>query len=470
MPDDPIDEALRDEPLEVGNTVFRTPLSDVWNAETLETLYGNNLHYCASLGGWFLWSEQHWVTDTTDVIFEWARTALRQRGLEALDNENELIMKHVMKSFSHGRLVAMLAQAATFPALAVVPEVFDTDPWLLNCLNGTLNLKTGQLQPHRRDDYITKCLDVAYDPDALCPTWDIFLWRIMGGSGPGHEGDDARAQRLTSYLQRVIGYALTGETHEDCLFLLYGSGRNGKSRFLDTCHELLGTYAKSAQMSSFLHQDKETVRNDLADLHSVRMVSAVETTGGRRFSEGLLKQLTGGDRIKARFLFKEYFEFLPHFKIFLAFNEKPEISGTDIAIWERIKTIPFDVFIPPEERDKNLKKKLAKEHAGILAWAVRGCQAWQERGLDDPQEVLQATEMYRREMDTLQNFIEESCIQNVSVQVKFADFFEAYTKWCEGNGLRSPASGKVVNSMKTKGYHTIPKGQNKKWYEGIGLQ
>jgi putative DNA primase/helicase len=239
------------------------------------------------------------------------------------------------------------------------------------------------------------------------------------------------------FLQRAIGYSLTGLTTEDCLFLLYGTGRNGKSRLLDACHALLGPYAKTAQMSSFLHQEKDTVRNDLADLHGVRFVSAIETAEGKRLSEGLIKQLTGGDRLKARFLFEEYFEFLPCFKMFLAVNHKPEIRGTDVAIWERIRLIPFTVYIPPEDRDKQLGEKLRQELPGILAWAVRGCLAWQKDGLQPPDAVLHATEAYRNEMDVIGRFLEACCVVapgDTSVRTQATTLYNAFRDWCTQGG------------------------------------
>jgi putative DNA primase/helicase len=321
-----------------------------------------------------------------------ARDTLKTLVAKALDAEDRPLVQHLTRSHTHGRLTAMCKQAQSMDTIPLLPAACDTDPWLLNCRNGTLDLRSGSLRPHCRADLLTRCLTVAYVPEARCPTWERFLWRVLGGIIPPAGTDtggiphapateaDARASRLVRFLQRAVGYTLTGVTSEDCLFLLYGRGRNGKSRFLEALHALLGPYAKTASMRTFLVQNHDTVRNDLADLYGVRYGSTSEVQEGQRFSEGLVKQLTGGDRIKARFLFQEYFEFVPQFKLFLACNHKPIVRGTDLAIWERIKLVPFTVTIPPEERDTDLGTKLRAELEGIFAWAVRGCLAWQQAG------------------------------------------------------------------------------------------
>src|SRR5262249_14786881 len=214
---------------------------------------------------------------------------------------------------------------------------------------------------------------------------------------------DARASELVAFLQRVVGYTLTGSTREQCLFLCYGRTKTGKSTFLALIGGLLGPYGKQAETSTFLYKERDEVRNDLADLAGSRYVSAVETQKGRRLAEALVKRVTGGtDTIKARFLFHEYFEFRPQFKLFLGTNHKPVIQENDDAIWERIRLVPFAVHIPKEERDLNLDAHLRAELPGILTWAVQGCRAWQAQGLAEPDEVIQATHAYQAEQDVLQ--------------------------------------------------------------------
>jgi putative DNA primase/helicase len=234
-------------------------------------------------------------------------------------------------------------------------------------------------------------------------------------------------------VQKALGYSLTGSTREQCFFLLHGPTKTGKSTFLNIAKALLGPYATQAEMSTFLHKDRETVRNDLADLAGMRLVSAIETDDGKRLAEALIKQLTGGtDTIKARFLFEEYFEYRPQFKVFLASNHKPKANPQDDALWERVRLIPFTVQIPKPDRDKQLEAKLMQQLPGILAWTVRGCLAWQqEDSLGEPAVVLDATQQYRDEMDDIGQFLTEVCMAG-SVEthkVQASVLLAAFHRW-----------------------------------------
>jgi putative DNA primase/helicase len=462
------------------------PYGDTFNAACLVQRYGDDLRYCGPMGGWFHWTGTHWKLDTTQYLMDLARQTISEIGEEALKRRNKDLLAHIAKCFQHQRLKNMLAQAESFRPVVAEPAQFDQDPWLLNCLNGTVDLRYGLIdatRPHKREDWITRCLHIPYQAEATCPVWLRFLWRIMGGPAEDEEGhEDAllqrheRATRLVSFLRRAVGYALTGRTDEQCLFILYGTGRNGKSRFLEACHEVLGPYAKTANMRSFIHQEQEAVRNDLADLQGVRLVSAIETSQGQKFSEGLLKQLTGGDHIKARFLFREYFEFLPHFKLFLAFNHKPTIKGNDLAIWERIRMIPFDVYIPPGERDHQLADKLREELPGILAWAVEGCLEWQvggeghPSGLRPPDEVDEATSEYREEMDHLGAFLQDRClISQHGVRTDATTLYVAYKAWCEGNAQEPISTTALGIDLQQRGIKRI-RTHSKTWYLSLGLK
>lgn len=462
-------------------TAPTTPYSDVSNAEALVATHGRNLRYCYAWGRWLIWSGTHWRTDDTGEIMRCARATLKALVTQALDAEDRPFVQHLVRSHAHGRLMAMCHQAQSMGTIPLVPEACDTDPWLLNCRNGTLDLRTGTLRPHCRADLLTKCLAVAYLPEAACPTWERFLWRVLGGTMPLTGADsggiphaptmaDARALRLYRFLQRAVGYTLTGVTREDCLFLLYGRGRNGKSRFLEALHALLGPYAKTATMRTFLVQDHDTVRNDLADLYGVRLVSASEVQEGQRFSEGLVKQLTGGDRIKARFLFQEYFEFVPQFKLFLACNYTPIVRGTDLAIWERLKVVPFTVTIPPEERDHDLGTKLRAELEGILAWAVRGCLTWQREGLGTPAEVVQATQAYQAEMDVLGQFFDDCCVVSAGVRVPTGHLYQAYTRWCDRQGESALTPQGLGRQLTARGFAQHKGTGGLRYWLGLGLQ
>ena len=327
-------------------------------------------------------------------------------------------------SQARGKLEAAVKLAESEGAVSANADQFDANPWLLNCANGVLDLRTGTLRPHNRGDLFTALAPVAYDPAATCPTWDAFLTRIMGGSA-----------ELISFLQRVIGYSLTGSVREQVLFFLYGAGANGKSTFLKTILAMLGRdYAKQAA-PDVLIESSDRHPTELADLAGVRFVASIEVSEGKRLAEALVKQLTGGDPVKARLMRQDFFQFDPAFKILLAANHKPVVKGTDFAIWRRIKLIPFTVTIPEAEQDKTLGDKLLAELPGILAWAVRGCLAWQRDGLGIPAEVIDATVAYRAESDELAPFLEECCNLGERLQAQAGPLFEAYKKWAEDGGI-----------------------------------
>jgi putative DNA primase/helicase len=252
------------------------------------------------------------------------------------------------------------------------------------------------------------------------------------------------------------------------MFVLYGSGANGKSTFLNTSRFLLGDYAQQTPADTLMVRDGNKSSNDLARLCGTRFVSAVETEEGRRLSEVLIKQLTGGDPIVARFLFHEFFEFIPQFKIFLATNHRPEIHGTDEAIWRRIRLIPFEITIPEKERDKNLESKLRSELSGILNWAVEGCLAWRRDGLQAPEEVKKATTAYRLEMDSLASFFEDRCLIDSSLRVPAKDLYAAYQAWCNDNAEREVSSTTFGKRLKERQF-TPKKTGSVRWWYGIGL-
>lgn len=439
------------------------PYSDTYNAEHFAQDHAAALRYCYPWKTWLVWTGTHWHRDETGAVMQCAKQTIKHLALRmtALDDPRDLqqLAQHIQRSLSLPRLKAMVELAQSEPGMPILPTALDTDPWLLNCRNGTLDLRTGILRPHAQADGLTKCLPVNYDPQARCPTWMAFLARIMDGQTD-----------LVTFLQRAVGYALTGDTSEHVLFLLHGTGRNGKSTFLETLHALLGDYAKQTDFLTFLARDHDTVRNDLADLQGARFVAAVEVEEGRRLAENLVKQVTGGDRIKARFLYQEYFEYVPQFKVFLACNHKPVIRGTDLAIWERIRLIPFTVTIPKAERDKHLLTTLRQELPGILAWAVQGCLDWQQHGLGEPPAVVQATGAYRAEMDLLGQFLEDQTVIGTHVQVASIDLYSAYTTWCEANG-ELPMSKKALGSrLLERGFAPTRLGPHQaRGWQGLGL-
>ena len=435
-------------------------LSDLGNAERLAAHAGADLRYLFLSDSWLRWSGRRWRRDETGEIHRRAQDTVRELALQALgiedDKRRAAVVGHALSSESARRLDAMVRLARC--RLPVTPELLDQDPWLLNCANGTLDLRTGDLRPHRRENLLTKLAPVAYDPDAACPLWEGFLGRVMDGNAG-----------LVGFLQRAVGYSLTGSVAEQVLFLLHGVGANGKSTFIETVRALLGDYSTQADFTTFLSQRGEGVRNDVARLVGARFVSAVEAEGGRPLAEALVKQLTGGDTITARFLFKEFFEFRPVFKLWLAANSRPTVKGTDNGIWRRIRLVPFTVTIPPAERDRDLGGKLAAELPGILAWAVRGCLRWQEEGLGVPAEVEEATEDYRDAMDVLGGFVGDRCVVRPGLRVAVKDLYAEYARWCEANGEKPVTQRTMGLRLVERGFERHRGTNGARTWLGLGL-
>jgi len=360
-------------------------LTDVGNGQRLAARHGRDLRYCAPLGTWFLWDGQRWRPDAGNAVRELGKATARSILTEAalIDDEDrrKAYVKHAFASERDRALRAMLWCAETEPGIPIMPEALDADPWALNCLNGTLDLRTGELRPHRREDLLTHLCPVIYDPDAKSALWEGFLQRVTCGD-----------LALQHFLQQVAGYALTGSTREEKLLFVYGPARSGKSTFLGALQATLGEdYSHTCDFEAFLKR-KPTggPKDDLANMAGKRLVVSVETDEGARLAEGLIKQLTGGDRVRARRLYANSIEFLPQFKLFLAANDRPKARDDDDALWERILEVPFPHSIPRSERDPDVKTVLcdpSESGAAILAWAVTGCLAWQRDGLQVPQAV-----------------------------------------------------------------------------------
>ena len=304
----------------------------------------------------------------------------------------------------------------------IVSDDLDRNPWLLNVKNGTIDVLTGEFREHRQEDMITKIANVEYDPQTDCPLWKQFIRKIMN-----YKTD------VINFVQTVAGWALTGDTSAQTMFMLYGSGANGKSTFLNTIMYLLGDYAIATPTETFMRKNGDQITNDIARLRGTRFVTTTEAEQGKRLSEPLIKQITGNDRMTARFLYGEFFSFVPTFKIFMATNHKPVIKGTDHGIWRRIKLIPFTNRIPEEKQDKNLEEKLRGEASGILNWLLEGAQRWTVERLKTPQIITSATDEYRGEMDVIGNFIRERCAQEPEASIRARELFKCYQDWCDDN-------------------------------------
>ena len=433
--------------------------TDLGNARRLVGRYGNDIRYVHLWKKWLCWDGQRWKLDDSGQIMRLAKEtvgSLYAVASNSSGDDRQDLVKWALQSESEKRLQAMIALAQSELGIPVTPDELDRDKWLLNCQNGTLNLRGLNLGVHDRSHLITKVTSAPYDPNAKCELWLRFLDRIFS-ENPG----------LIAFVQRAAGYALTGETYEHCIFIPYGKGRNGKSTLLEALASLLNDYAQQTPTETLLSVHGNRIPNDVAQLKGARLVTAVEVEEGRRLNESLVKQLTGGDRVKARFLHAEFFQYVPECKLFLAVNHLPEVRGTDNAIWERIKPIPFDVTIPKAERDKQLPQKLIAEMAGILAWCVGGCTAWQLGGLGEPREVLGATEKYREEMDVLGSFVSAKCFVGLDAKCKSGLLFESYTDWCVKANEKPLRQKDFVLRMEERGFKR-EKSSSIVW-QGIGL-
>ncbi|MCH7667273.1 MAG: DNA primase [Acidobacteria bacterium] len=436
-------------------------LTDLGNAERLVSLKGEDLHYCHPWRKWLIWDGKRWRIDDEGRANVAAKETVRSIYEETAREEDELLRKatakHANRSESAPKIRAMLDLARSELRVPVLPSTLDHDTWLLNVENGTIDLRDGQLREHRREDLITKLAPVRFDLEETAPTWLAFLDRIMAGD-----------TKLIEFLQRAAGYALTGSVRERCLFIAHGSGANGKTTYAETLLGLLGDYGKRTTTETLLAKRPGGIPNDLAALKGARFVVAAESDQGRRLAEATVKDLTGGDTISARFMRAEWFEYRPEFKIWLSTNHKPEIHGTDNAIWDRIRLIPFEVTISPEDQDRDLLEKLRAERPGILAWAVKGCLKWLEQGLHAPEAVANATGHYRAEMDVLGGFIADRCLIKGHLRVAAGALYEEYKSWCEESGERPVTQRKLGLSLGERGLYRQRSHGKHCWY-GIGL-
>ncbi len=442
---------------------LRLALTDIGNARRLVELFGADLRYDHSFGQWFLWDGRRFQSDQTGQIFQRAKRTAQSIYHEAGDCVNdaqrEEIAKHAKASEARSRLEAMIALAQTEPEVAVTADVWDSDPWLLNCRNGALDLRTGCLRPHQRRDLCTRLVPVDYDPAAACPLWERSLARWQ----PEEE--------VRTFLQRAVGYTLTGEVNEEVLFFTYGDGKNGKSKFTETIQALLSEYGVKAAAETFMlkKSDRGAASPELVALIGRRFVSVSEVGGGQSFSEALLKDMTGGDTMTARPLYQNEVNFRPLFKLWFYGNVRPTINGTDGGIWRRMMLIPFKVTIPEKERDQRLLPKLLAELPGILNWALAGCRQWQAEGLNPPKSVLTATEDYRKDMDTIGAFLEEKCARDDSYTARSAELYEAYTEWSKAAGEKPVTQNAFGHSLTQRGMERYRTGGGFKW-RGIGLR
>lgn len=421
-------------------------MTDTGNAHRLYDKFGTIIRYSYNRKKWYFWDGKAWRMDDLGEIKKLADVIVDDIKREAFQEEDEKtqadLLKWANKTASSRGKEAMIKECQHLDGIPASPDAFDSYMDYLNCQNGIVNLRNGELIPHDSNFMMSKLSLTEYDTTGAEPKlWLKFLDDVTNGN-----------KDLQDYIQKCIGYSLTGSNEEQCAYFLYGIGNNGKSTFLDVLADMLGGYAANAQPETIMMRrwGNDGANSDIARLKSARFVTTEEPTEGVRLNEGLLKQLTGGSKITCRFLYADEFEYTPEFKIWVATNHKPVIRGTDVGIWRRIKLIPFEVNI--KNPDKNLKYKLRAEFPQILAWAVRGCIKWRKEGMQEPECVQDATKEYKQEMDLLASFVEQ-CLEidyDCRDKVPASDLFKTYILWAKENNEYEMSSKKFSTEITKK--------------------
>lgn len=425
------------------------PCTDLGNAERLVAEHGADLRFAPGIG-WYAWDGKRWKRDEDGEVMRRAKRTVRSMygaaGELEVRSDRERLTKFALQSESEGRLRAAVKLAETESAVIISPDQLDADPLLFNTADGTVELTTGELREHRREDLLTKITSVSYEPNAQSDRWDDFLADITGGES-----------ELADFLQRAVGYSLTGYTSEEVLFFAHGPTATGKSSFTEALRSCLGDYATVADFETFLKRRGDAgIRNDVARLAGARLVVSIEVDDGKALAEGLLKLLTGGDMVVARFLYAESFEFAPKFTLWLAANDRPRVNADDAAMWRRILQLPFTHVIPEADRDERVKIELRSNpdvQAAILAWAVAGCLEWQRIGLAVPAIVRDYTAEYQAENDALRDWLADCCKVEPEVWSTVAALKTSYEAWCDKNGERPVTARKLGTLLEAKGFH-----------------
>lgn len=439
-------------------------LTDDGNANRFDDRHGKNLRWCPELG-WLAWNGVHWARGAESVAVTLATETITTLYADSARMEDPDLRKalanHALKSEAAERLMAMVKLARHKPRIRAEANQFDADPWKLTCQNATINLRTGEVYAPRPEDLITRVVNTSYLPGARCPLWLQFLERV------------APDPWVREYLKRLVGYSLTGDTREKCFFILHGPTDSGKTTWLETIGELLGTYAESTSAELLLVKRDGAIPNDLARLKDARFVWTSETEEGRRLATALVKAMTGRDKLNARLLYKEWFGFKSTFKIVFATNHKPVVRETSDAAWDRVKLVSFPVSVPEAEQIKDLPDLLRTEYAGILNWALEGLRKWLAGGLGEPDSVRAATRDYRQEMDLLTQFLEERCGETPldrepakHEQVSAGRLHRAYVEWCRLHGESALSLRRFGESMTERG---IEKKGTEKGVAYVGL-
>lgn len=447
-------------PVSVTNTALRQlwkyPRNDSGFAEAIADHLGDKIAYCPQSQTWFTLSDARWLPDRCGrhiaLVKGIASEALGMAATIADDAERSAAVNRSLACGNSQAIKKAVEMAAVDPRLQVAADSIDGDPWLLGVENGTLDLHTSTLINPPRETFVTRFMETRFDAGAKCPLWESFIDRVtLGQTG------------LAEFIQRSVGYSITGLTVEHSFWFLHGCGKNGKSVFIETLQALAGAYGSRAseRLLSKPPHGVESRLDETATLPGVRLLFGNETQEGVRLNERLVKDLTGGDTIRAQALYKQGFHFRPVCKLWMFGNHKPEISGTDYGIWRRVLLVPFTAQISPAEQDKHLALKLRQELPGILNWALAGLRAWERVGLNPPPCVTDGTAEYQSDQDLIADFLDECIEQDPKASASKSQVFDAYRRWCESNGIRHPLTSKSLSrKLKDRGFNELP---GRKW-------
>jgi P4 family phage/plasmid primase-like protien len=427
----------------------RRNMTEAGNAARFIDMFGSEIRYNHTLARWLLWDGRRWASDEAGRIGFLVAEALRSIYAEAGDadteEEREALAKWAIKSERAAISAAVLKLAPSEPAIAVTSELLDTDLWLLNVNNGTLDLRTGKLHAPAREDNITMLAPVTFDPDAKAPLWDDFVKEML----PDEE--------VRQFTQTLAGYCLTGDTTAQIFPIAFGDGRNGKTTLFQTIREMLGDYGGDMTpdaLTAAKYSDGGKAANpQVAETKGKRMIVASETTTGTMLDVGLVKVYTGGENIKARFLHSNPVTFKPTAKLILFTNHKPKIPDTDLGIWRRVKLIPFEVTLAEDKQDRGLHSKLCKQWPGILNWCMDGLERYQEKGLEAPKKIMEATGLYKESEDVVGSFIADECEVGEHFRARSSALFKRFQKWCEAENERTGTSRDFKAALEGKGHH-----------------
>jgi putative DNA primase/helicase len=463
----PVLQLINDAPAAGPPDLLKFHCADAGNAERLVVQRGADLRYCFAFKKWLIWNGQRWAIDDTGKAMRMAKDTIKAFLNQADEAKNEAAEKFARASLDSHRLKSMLLLAQS--ELPITPNELDRSPWLLNFTNGTVDLRSGLLLPHRRGDFITRMVGFAYKPEATCPRWLRFLDEIMGGGPDAGEGAADQAAELIDFIQRALGYSITGEVSAKALFVAYGSGDNGKTTLLGVVRELIREYAVTVGLD--LLMSKETNNNidaARAKLMGARLAVSSETEEGQRLSAARLKRICQGPggEIEACRKYENPVAFPETHKLWIDANHKPDLPATDRAAWNRLHLIPFTVTIPKDRQDRQLTASLLKEAEGILPWLVTGAKRWYASGLPQSEIVKKATGAWREDLDRLAAYLEEHTrkASDAEAYLRNKVLYEAYKSWAEGNGEKVLRQKDFTAQMEGMGFRKEKKETGVIWY------